>query len=358
MLASTLRISLVAALLGSAALTTHAQEAKSIPVGAISYTLAAGTSASPKPTTLNVPLRDSVSSVAFNSSTNTGFTGASSGLIASVATGPVTNSSVITVTGAGWDAAQFKVAAQPYFLRVLSGASVGRTLLILVGQTGHTSTSVIVDNQGFAPTIAANDKFEIFPADTLKTFFADLVTAGSVLTGASASVADTVQVYTGTAWNTYFHNGTNWRLTTLATSQDNFVLRPDAAIVFNRRGTTAITFTALGTVPSTDQKVVVRDGGVTFVANVFPVARNLSTVGFQSLSGWASSTTAAASDKIQMYTGSAWASFYYYNNTAWRNATLNTASDPSVPVGRPFLISRTSSASTSSVQNFALPYTL
>lgn len=345
MLASTLRKTLAVAALSAAAVSIHA--ANSVPSGIISYTIAAGPN---KVTTLSVPLRDSVPAV--------GYTGASSGFIASVAAGG-TNENVITVTGAGWDVLQFRAAAQPYFIRVMSGSAAGRTLAIKTSSTANTAETVIVDTQGVSlvGVVAANDKFEVFPGDTIKTFFADLIAAGSITTGATAAVSDTVQLHNGTAWVTYFHNGTFWRPTTVNVNNDNTVIRPDAGIIFTRRSGAAITFNALGVVPSTNLKIVLKDGGVSFLGNLFPVTRNLSTFGYTSLTGWTSNATATLADRLQINNGTNWQTFFH-NGTAWRLVTPAIANDPSIPVGRPAVLVRPTSAATLQVQNFAIPYTL
>jgi uncharacterized protein (TIGR02597 family) len=343
MTASILRISLSAALASLAASVSFA--AATVPMGAMVYTVSAGPN---RVTSFSVPLRDSVPVT---------FVGASAGVIASVAAG-TGSQNIVTVTGAGWSVGQFRVASAPFFLRIMSGTSVGRTLLVPASQTTNTDSTVIVDAQGatLVGNVAPGDKFEIFQADTLASFFADLVSSGTILTGATAAVSDTVQVFTGTAWNTYFHNGTNWRLSTVPTSQDNFVIRPDAAILFTRRSGAQFSFTTLGTVPSTDLKVVVRDGGGTYLGNLFPVDRTLANQGISNMGGWVTAPTAVGADRVQIFNGTAWQS-YFFDGTNWK-LTVGINSNPNVPAGRPMFIQRASTASTSSVKNFTLPYNL
>jgi hypothetical protein len=324
MTASILRISLSAALASLAASVSFA--AATVPMGAMVYTISAGTPLAPVVTTFSVPLRDSVP---------LNFVGTSAGLIASAVAGPVTNSEAITVTGAAWDPLQFRVAAQPYFLRVMTGAAAGRNLLILPAQTGHTASSVIVDNQG-VPVAAslAGAKFEIYPADTIKTFFAGLVSAGSVVSGATASVADVVQIHNGSTYVSYFYNGTNWRRSSPPGVADDIVIRPDAAVIYSRKGA-LVSFTVLGTVPSTDVKVVVRDGQTTVIGGPFPVNQNIPAFSFNTLPGWVSTASGATSDKVLVHNGTSYQTFFF-NNTEWRRVSPpGSATLVSVAAGRP-----------------------
>jgi hypothetical protein len=351
----TAKATLAAALFSLAVFTPASLFAfATVPQGAMSYTIAAGSLASPKITVFSVPLRDSVPQFAYNDGTKTGYTGASSGFITSLAAGPVADTQVISVAGAGWDPLQFRNAAQPYALRVMSGTSVGRTVIILANRTEHTSTSVVIGNQSVPLTVAAGDRFEIFPIETLATFFADMVDQNVILKSTSFDTADFVQIHNGSIWQTYFHNGTRWRLQGANLDSNNVVIRPDSAVIFGRRGATPINFTALGTVPSTDIKVVVRNSGVTPISNVFPVNRNLSTFGFQTQAGWASSGTFANADKVQIHNGTLWQTFYH--NTQWLQSGLN--SNPSVLATRPTIVVKVGSATGSSVYNFPIPYNL
>lgn len=262
---------------------------------------------------------------------------------------------VISVTGAGWDPLQFRNSAQPYFLRVMSGAAVGRTVLIMTDRTEHTATSVVVNNQGVALVdIAADDRFEIFRGDTLGTFFADMVASNAVLKNTAFSQADFVQIHNGSIWTTYFHNGTRWRPQSLDTNANNTVIRPDTAIVYGRRGASPINFTALGRVPSTALKVVVRNSGVTVLGNLFPVDRTLSAIGYQTKPGWVSASSLASADKVQIHNGTLWQTFYH--NTQWLLSGL--PSNPNVPATRPMVLVKTGSATGSTAIDFGLPYTL
>lgn len=362
MTASILRISLSAALASLAASVSFA--AATVPMGAVVTTFTAAASpASPTLTAFTPLLRDSVAP---------SFVGASAGVVASVAAGTGTQV-VVTVTGAAWDPLQFRVAASPYFIRFMSGASEGRTLLIPTNQTTNTATTLNADHQSLTVvgSVAPGDKFEIFPADTVTTFFADLVTAGSIITGANASVADNVMVLSGSAWLTYFYHtdgnpaNNGWRIQaspSVSNPQPNVVLRPDSGYLFRRRSTSPLSFTTLGTVPATAIKVVTLNNGLTFVGNVFPVTRQLGTFGVETVPGWVSGNGVSSPtglDRVQLLSGSAWLSHYYDTNTTPRWEISGSAFTANLAVGRPMMISRLpANPAGRSAMNFPRPYSL
>lgn len=356
MTASILRISLSAALASLAATVSFG--AATVPMGAVVTTFTAAASpASPTLTAFTPLLRDSVAP---------SFVGASAGVVASVAAGTGTQV-VVTVTGAAWDPLQFRVAASPYFIRFMSGASEGRTLLIPTNQVTNTATTLNADHQSLTVvgSVAPGDKFEIFPADTVTSFFADLITAGSIVTNANPALADNVLNLSGTQWQVYFHDGATWRLQlgNNSSAQPNFVLRPDTGYLFRRRATSAVTFTTLGTVPATAIKVVTSNTGLTFVGNAFPVSRALSTFGVEGTSGWVSGNGVASPnglDRVQLLTGTTWFSYYFDTATdpdRWELSGSNFTA--AIAVGRPLMLSRlATNAAGRSVTNFPRPYSL
>lgn len=356
MTASILRISLSAALASLAASVSFAAATR--PMGAVVTTFsAAASAASPTLTAFTPLLQDSVAP---------SFVGASAGVVTSVVAAAGTQVT-INVTGAGWDPLQFRNAASPYFIRFMSGASEGRTLLIPTNQTGNTATALNADHQSLTVvgSVSAGDKFEIVPADTITSFFADLITAGSIVTNSNPALADNVLNLSGTQWQVYFHDGTSWRLQLGAssTAQPNFVLRPDTGYLFRRRATSAVTFTTLGSVPASAIKVVTLNTGLTFVGNAFPVSRPLAGFGIEGTPGWVAGNNVASPtglDRVQLLTGTTWFSYYFDTATdpdRWELSGSNFTA--AVAVGRPLMISRLSTNPAGrSVTNFPLPYSL
>jgi len=329
---------------------SFAQTAATVPVGAINITIAAGSASVPKVTTFSIPLRESVPE---------NFVGQASGRITGVTATSISNAN------AGWAAGALSQAATPYFLRITSGSATGRTLQIATGTANaNTATTLSVLNQGTDLTTVGiatgtnGDTYEVFPGDTLGSFFGN-----TTLGGTSAAVSDVVRLHNGSSWSDYYYNTTvgQWRIGSVPVSQNNVVLRPDGGITFSRRGTTPLEYTLLGVVPSTPIRVVVKNAGSTYLGNVFPVNQTLGTSGFNSLPGWVNNTgDIKAADKVVIFNGSS-LSYYHYNQAAsqWRIGSVPVSqSNVAIPAGVPAIIERPSAAPgvTTLVRN--MPYNL
>lgn len=311
------------------------------PVGYINYTMAAAADTStPTTTAFCVPLHDPEAG-----------TGAVSGVVTAVNAGTISNS------GANWTASAFASASAPCFVRIKSGAAKGRTLLI----TANSDTDLTVDNQGTDLTalgiVAGTDTYQIIAGDTLSSLFGT-----TTLAGTSAGNADNVMYYNGSAWQTFYYNSTNsrWQQKGLSFSANNFVLRPDAGILFVRRSTSPLSFVVTGTVPTGDLRYVVNNSGSTFLANGFPTDTKLSTVSFNVLPNWAGSTDGTSADLVMFWNGTAWQRFYYNTtNSRWQQVGLGlNANNFTIPAGQPVMISRTGSASGLAVFTHTIPYVL
>ncbi|MFZ4682263.1 MAG: hypothetical protein ACOYMS_07155 [Terrimicrobiaceae bacterium] len=329
---------------------SFAQTAATVPVGAVNITIAAGSASVPKVSTFSIPLRDSVPE---------NFVGQASGRITGVTATSISNAN------AGWTAGALSQAATPYFLRITSGSATGRTLQIATGTANaNTATTLSVLNQGTDLTTVGiatgtnGDTYEIFPGDTLGNFFGN-----TTLGGTSASVSDVVRIHDGSTWSEYYYNTTagQWRIGSVPVNQNNVVLRPDGGITFYRRGTTPLEYTLLGVVPSTPVRVVVKNGGVTYLGNVFPVDQTLGASGFNSLPGWVNNTgSVGAADKTVIWDGSTF-NYYNYNQTAsqWRAGSVPVnQSNVVIPAGRPVIVERPAANSGVSTLVRNLPYNL
>jgi hypothetical protein len=330
-----------------------------VPLGAINYTIQGGTLASPRVTPISVPLRDSFEPTNYNDTDKTGFTGVASGLITSISAGPTASTNSLTIANAGWDPLQFRQASRPVFVRVMTGNAQGRTLLAATNRTDHTSSTVIVDHQGFSllGSLSAGDRVEFFPGDTLRSFFGDLVGAGLILSGPTVNDADNVQLLSGSQWVTYFHDGTKWRISSVNVDSGNVIIRPDAGFLFVRRGSSNISFTALGTVPSTRLQCVIRTSGTSLIGTQFPVSRSLSTTGISSIPGWVTSSSSRTADRFQTLSGTQWVS-YFNDGTNWRIQGPNSPSNPNIPPTSVIRLQRLGNATTTELISFELPYQL
>ncbi len=318
--------------------SVFAQTAATVPVGFVTQAIAAASSSTaPSGTVFSIPF--------FN-------TAAYAGVISSL-----DSSSSLSSSAATWTASQFAAQTAPYLLHFKSGASVGRYFLI----TANTSTQLTVANRGYdlssSAFAAVGDTFEVVPANTLAILFGSSTV--QFLTGSTAAVADNVVLWNGSNWDTYYHNGTNWKRTGSLSNQNNTILYPDESIYVTRRSTTPLSLAFLGTVPSTTEKTDIPGPATTFISNRFPVATTLGAFGLQSSANWLSGTSAATADDVYIWNGFNW-DVYFYNGTHWkRTGSLSTFDTLVIPVSGSLYIVR---QSTTSVANEALsqplPYTL
>lgn len=261
----------------------------------------------------------------------------------------VDSANSFTLTGATWATNQF--TSTPHFVRVKSGAQVGRFFLI----SSHTTNRLTVDTRGenLTTLLAANDSCEIVPANTLGSIFG--TTSPIVQTGATADEADRVFLWNGTDWDTYFHNGTAWRRADSPDNQNGVVIYPDEGIFISRRAASPLNLTFLGTVPTTTEKTELAGAGSTFAANRFPVDVQLTNLGLHLIPGWVTGNTSNGTDNVQVWNGTFWDT-YYYNGTNWKKAgNLKPQDTTVIPAGTAILVKRTSSAPTILTQN--VPYT-
>ncbi|MGH8047337.1 MAG: TIGR02597 family protein [Chthoniobacterales bacterium] len=337
---------LAAALLAFGMSFSQAQTTiSSAPEGFMNFVIPAGSLVTPSVYMFSLPL---------TAAPPTNLVGQTAGRITGVTAATITNSS------AGWTAGALSQAATPYFIRITSGTAIGRTLAIST-TAANTVTVVTVDNQGTPLNglgIVAGDSYEIFPADTLSSLF-----GSAVLGGTSTADADVVRLQNGANWLEYYYDtgAAQWRLNSIATSQNNVIIRPDAGIIFYRRGATPLTLTLTGRVPTTDLQTVVNEVGPTFVGG-FPVDTPLGQSDFRMMPTWINNTgNAATADKINVFLSGVWNS-YNYNQTAgqWRNGSVpvNMDSLVTIPAGTPVIIDSPTGSPGLKVWKRTLPYSL
>jgi uncharacterized protein (TIGR02597 family) len=81
-----------------------------------------------------------------------------------------------------------------------------------------------------------------FPVD-ISLLNLGLHTSPNWTSGATANVADTVSVWTGSAWLNYFYNGSNWKRTGSLGSQDGTMISAGTAVFVSRLNATESTLT-------------------------------------------------------------------------------------------------------------------
>ncbi len=284
----------------------------------------------------------------------------------------VDSTNQISLSGAAFGTSPQQLTVTPFLARMKSGASVGRFFII----TANTATQVTLDTTtaGYtlvtaSPTntqtqVNVGDSVEILPANTFGTLFG--TSSVPFQTGATANSADNIQLFNGTTWDVYFNNGTNWKKSGNGLNQNNTVILPDRGMFVIRRGTSALSLTFLGTVPSTTEKTDFPGPGSTFRANRFPVdmtfgGTGLTAVNLQNLPNWQSGATANTADNLYLWntTNRTW-DVYFYNGTNWKKSGngLNQNST-AIPAGSAMFVVRQSSASgATSTLTQTLPYTL
>ncbi len=341
-------IAVAALLLPSIRLASFAQTTTE-PVGFMTLTIpAAPSSSTPSYSTISVPLYNPAD-----------FTGA----VASV-----DSTTSLTLSGAAWTAGQFADAANPRLVRVKTSATashVGKYFVV----TANTANQLTVRNAHSGTTditgsVSAGDTCEVLPANTLAKLFGpnDAGATGVFATGtffgtgasASASTADNLLVWTGSTWATYYNNNTNWKTSPGNANKNDDILYPGEGIFVVRRATTALTLTLQGKVPTTAEQTTLAGNGSTFIPNRFPTDTTLVATGIQSTPGWITASSASSADKVFIWEGGTWAT-YYHNGTNWKKSPGNANLDTKlIPAGTALFISKTS-GDASLTQN--LPYT-
>lgn len=272
-------------------------------------------------------------------------------------------------TTANWVAGELSSSANPYYLRIKTGAAAGRVLM--VNTTANTASRVNLTNDGIDLSTAGiatgtnGDVYELVLADTLAELF-----GGRLQGGIDAVSADNVQAWTGASWLTFYFNTTRNRWerdvdTAASPSRDNFVLRPDRGVMVQRRAATELRFYVTGRVPEVAPRYVNTRPGTTFLSAGLPVDLTLGALALQTQApGWqggaAYATALADADLVQVWSGASWLNFYFdTTNNRWQRAAEAAQTNRNtfnIPAGRPIMIRRLTAGST--LVSLPLPYTI
>ncbi len=218
----------------------------------------------------------------------------------------------------GWQSGQF---VQPtHFLKMRSGTNQGRYFRI----TANTVDSVTLSATGV--TFVAKDSFEIFPAQTLGSLLGTTAATVPLRTGATEAEADLVRLRGGTAWATYFFNGTQWKTAGSDASQNDTVIQPEQGVLLVCGGTSAVNVNLLGNISVTQEISAIPGTGEALVSNRFPLPSTLNTLGLQSLAGWTKGVTASLADNVMKWNGSSW-DIYYHTGAQWQMVGSTTTQD-------------------------------
>lgn len=293
---------------------------------------------------LTVPEGRLALAIAGNQDTSISFplhdTGSASGQMAGFITAVGVNT--LDNAHAAWTAGELSQAAAPWLLRVTSGAAAGR-LFTISTVAANTAVRVTLLNAGTDLTtlgiVPGADTYELIPADTI----AGLFPSGALQSGTTAT-ADLLMLWNGSAWLTYYHDGTQWMRQGVGPS-GNTIVRPDQGWLLRRRGG-SLSIVLDGRVPSTAALLPVAKGNTSFVG-ALPVPLTFAEWNIQALPGWTSQPANPASgDHVKLWNGSAWLT-YYHDGSQWMRQGVGPASATQLNrPGRPIMIVRPSGSGT------------
>lgn len=320
-----------------------------VPVGYVTLKAAAGTGTAKKSTLLSLPLYGTMEG-----------DGAMKGLLTHISANALTNAD------ADWTPGQLSQAAAPSLIKITSGAATGRTFLISTA-TPNTANTVVIDAkdvaQGSLDTlgIAVGDSYELLPCDTLSSLFGTPETS-DIIGGANANVADSIAITTNGQTEIFFYSTTLNRWTKsypgnpTATNQP---LRPDAGLTYARIGSNDLRLLLTGRVTDTNRLVTVKNGGVTQLAQNWPVDITLLDTRIHEIPSWKVSSSVATADRAQLYIGGALHT-YWFDGSNWREDTVGTpiADNQIIPAGSSITLTKQGTEAGYTPVSQTLPYNL
>jgi hypothetical protein len=290
------------------------------------------------------------------------------------------------VTNANWTPGALSQPSAPFVVQITSGAAAGTMLLVAAnantaGASGgaalaNTSSNLFISaldltrygNSLSNAGISAGDGFKLFACDTLSSAFgAPGSTPGSsnsILGGTNAATADNVVVTVNGTPTTYYYNTTSsqWVRSPINSAAGNVALVPNYGVSYNRQSSNAFSFVLTGQVPVTNRIVSIRNGGSTVLAQYWPTATTLNSLGLQNLPNWVKGTNQAATDNVIINTSGTPVTYYYFSSgttNQWRRFPLATSQDNvSIPIGAAVTVVKKASASTFTNLVQAIPYNL
>ncbi len=320
-----------------------------VPVGFLRWSLPATTSAEVR-TTLNFPLANPA-----------------------VYAGPVASSTANTLTVAGTPFTASALVTSPSFVRFLSGAQAGRTLRVTANTsntltldtTDNSSQTVALNTAGF--TVAATDRFEVIPANTIGSVFGGITGKPLLLVGnANEAASDEVGLYNPRtlAWDYYFYNSSQSRWVRSGTTADasGTVVQPDDSVLIVRRtNRAAVDLVTVGVVPTVSPRTKVISNQAKYTSTRFPVPVTFAQLDFGA--DWVRSTAAVKADTLALWNDALqkWDSYFRQPAGTWRKSG-DAATDQSnvvIPAGTVVgVLKRTTATTTASFVSSPLPYTL
>jgi len=345
----------ISGLIFSQAANAQLVEAKTVPVGVMSNTVAGSPNGNTfKITPIFVPLH---SAFVVN--------GPKTGKISGV--GP--NS--LTVGSAGWSAGELSAASSPFYLKLNSGSAEGRIFHI----TSNTLDTLTVNPQGLDLTTlgiltgASGDQFQIVKGETLASFLGTV--ADGVIGGSAANfnsgLTDRILANdaSGTVRSFYFDTTTapnQWRRLGSSANQDTTPVSPFAGVLYYRISTTSLVFEFTGEAPTTNALRQISNTGTTVLSTYFPVDYTLASLSANSMPGWRklndSGVVLNSTDRLFAPDGSGTIRSYSHDGVSWRRQGASGRQDGiAISAGSAIYVTRFGSPG-SSTWNLQIPYNL
>ena len=353
----------LAALLGFGfGLQVSAETVTTVPVGAVTITIAGSPNGTTYTTTpISAPLY--------------GTPLVPNGEVATIISGLVSGSftgfgaNTLTSSSAGWVPSQLTQVGYPMFVSIKSGVNAGRLFHI----TSNTATTLTVNTQGLdlsTMNFVQGDTYEIVPGDTLEGLFG--TPASGVIGGTSAqytaNLVDKILINdpSSNAILTYYYNTTNsrWQRVGTSANQGNLVISPRMGVEYQRISTSPLTITLIGSVPATALKQQIPTFGASIMARYYPADTTLLALGLHNMSGWrkvgVNGITTANCDRVFVKVGSAFFSYYYDSATSgWKRAGTSAGQNGVViSAGSSYRVLRAGDSGSYDTLNQSTPYSL
>ncbi len=223
---------------------------------------------------------------------------------------------------------------------------------------GAEEAFLITDNTDSTLTLRStfdlrlNDRFPesstvtIRKAHTIGSLFGRTAAEVKLQQFGSSAFADSIFIWNGSSWVTYFFTGSEWNRSGGAGASDpaDDVVFPDEGFFMQRKGTSDLELTFFGDVPVRPQISTIPGNAANFVASRYPVATAIQDMGFEDIPGWQRFGSSTFADKVFRWTGTEWIT-YFNSGSAWELIPGNSGlsvNDP-IPANTALFISRISS---------------
>ena len=240
-------------------------------------------------------------------------------------------------------------------------------MFLISSTAANTATTLTVSSTDTAQVpnlatlgVANGDSYRIYACDTLASFFGAPTPTG-VTGGTAPNNADTIVITVNGSATTYYYSTSLGRWTRVAfgnPNASNTPLLPYYGMQYQRIGSTALSFVTTGNVPTVDRRVQIKNSGITLLAQYWPATSTLSSLGLQSMPGWAAGSAKTGDNVLVLSGGSSIT--YFYDGTNWRRSAFGNpiSNDVVIPIGSAVQIVKKGTAGGYATLNQPLPYSL